>query len=163
SRKQHEALVRLIYSGAAGEAMSWLQNPRMQAPDQRFNQFCQRRVHAPHGHGSFITGSVTPPLPHIGDAMAAQDPLWALPHAVSAVAMSRRYDRTQKTFILQSLRRAYADMAYPGRAADPRAGEATVEALCARVRAAFAAAQPGRVPRELADACVLACRGVLER
>ncbi|RXF20246.1 hypothetical protein EG863_15555, partial [Enterococcus faecalis] len=68
SRKQHEALVRLIYSGAAGEAMSWLQNPRMQAPDQRFNQFCQRRVHAPHGHGSFITGSVTPPLPHIGDA-----------------------------------------------------------------------------------------------
>ena len=40
------------------EAMSWLQNPRMQAPDQRFNQFCQRRVHAPHGHGQITQAFV---------------------------------------------------------------------------------------------------------
>nr|WOD55084.1 transcriptional regulator ICP4 [Equid alphaherpesvirus 4] len=111
STKQYNALVRMVFENR--EAMSWLQNSKLGGADQNLAQFCQKFIHAPRGHGSFITGSVANPLPHIGDAMAAGNALWALPHAAASVAMSRRYDRTQKSFILQSLRRAYADMAYP--------------------------------------------------
>nr|UNP64288.1 transcriptional regulator ICP4-like protein [Phocid alphaherpesvirus 1] len=93
--------------------MAWLQNSKLTGSDQSLSQFCQKYVHAPRGHGSFITGSVANSLPHIGDAMAAANPLWGLPHATASVAMSRRYDRTQKLFILQSLRRAYQEIAYP--------------------------------------------------
>lgn len=112
SKKQYLALVRLIYESGR-DAMAWLQNSKMSGPDQILAQFCQRAIHGPRGHGSFITGSVANPLPHVGDAMATMDPLLALPHVTAAVAMSRRYDRTQKTYMLQSLRRAYWDIARP--------------------------------------------------
>ncbi|AIL02981.1 transcriptional regulator ICP4 [Equid alphaherpesvirus 3] len=111
SGKQYRALVRLIFENQ--DAMSWLQNSKLSGPEHNLAQFCQKFIHAPRGHGSFITGSVANPLPHVGDAMARGDALWALPHAAASVAMSRRYDRTQKMFILQSLRRAYSDMAFP--------------------------------------------------
>ncbi|QPI70174.1 transcriptional regulator ICP4 [Equid herpesvirus 6] len=121
SGKQYRALVRLIFESQ--DAMSWLQNSKLSGAEHSLAQFCQKFIHAPRGHGSFITGSVANPLPHVGDAMARADPLWALPHAAASVAMSRRYDRTQKLFILQSLRRAYADMAFPrpGEAGSPAA------------------------------------------
>lgn len=111
SAKQYDALVKLIFESR--DAMAWLQNSKLTGSDQSLSQFCQKYVHAPRGHGSFITGSVANSLPHIGDAMAAANPLWGLPHATASVAMSRRYDRTQKLFILQSLRRAYQEIAYP--------------------------------------------------
>ncbi|AUS94797.1 transcriptional regulator ICP4 [Equid alphaherpesvirus 8] len=142
STKQYNALVRMVFESR--EAMSWLQNSKLSGPDQNLAQFCQKFIHAPRGHGSFITGSVANPLPHIGDAMAAGNPLWALPHAAASVAMSRRYDRTQKNFILQSLRRAYADMAYPKDEAGKPDSHTTAAGVSAGYPAQAAATAPAQ-------------------
>ncbi|AAT67321.1 transcriptional activator [Equid alphaherpesvirus 1] len=144
STKQYNALVRMVFESR--EAMSWLQNSKLSGQDQNLAQFCQKFIHAPRGHGSFITGSVANPLPHIGDAMAAGNALWALPHAAASVAMSRRYDRTQKSFILQSLRRAYADMAYPRDEAGRPDSLAAVAGYPAQAAAAAASQQQPEAP-----------------
>uniref|UniRef100_A0AAU0K8A7 ICP4-like protein n=1 Tax=Anatid alphaherpesvirus 2 TaxID=3080522 RepID=A0AAU0K8A7_9ALPH len=111
--KQYDALVRFIYRGNC-DPMSWIQNGKLVGPDQTLEQFCQRRLqNCRGGSGSYITGSVARAVPHVGDAMAEGNVLWGLPHVAAAVAMSRRYDRVQKSFLLHSLRRAYAHMVHP--------------------------------------------------
>ncbi|AVT50782.1 transcriptional regulator ICP4 [Cervid alphaherpesvirus 2] len=174
SARQYAALVDLVY--ARRDAMAWLQSAKLTGADLQLARVLQRRVQGCRGHSSFITGGVTAPLPPIGDAMAAQNPLWALPHAAACVAMSRRYDCDQKLFLLQSLRRAYAPMAFPAAAA---AGEAAAEGEGGGARAALAelrlvlagraplaalppSAAPRRRLRALADRCAGACREALE-
>ncbi|ART33297.1 transcriptional regulator ICP4 [Bovine alphaherpesvirus 5] len=167
--KQYAALVDLVY--ARRDAMAWLQSAKLAGPDLQLARLLQRRVQGCRGHSSFITGSVTAPLPPVGDAMAAQNALWALPHVAACVAMSRRYDCDQKLFLLQSLRRAYAPMAYP----EAGAGGAGARAALAELRAVLAGrAAPAPLPpapgpaaarerlRELADRCAAACREALE-
>ncbi|ASW27106.1 transcriptional regulator ICP4 [Beluga whale alphaherpesvirus 1] len=123
--KQYAALVHTVYHRR--DAASWLQNPRLSGPDLALAHVVQRRVQAAHGRSSFITGSVVPSLPHVGDAMAAGNALWALPHVAACLAMSRRYDSTQKLFLICSLRRAFAGMARPeaAAAAEPSAAAAS--------------------------------------
>ncbi|ALR87832.2 transcriptional regulator ICP4 [bovine alphaherpesvirus 1] len=167
--KQYAALVDLVY--ARRDAMAWLQSAKLAGPDLQLARLLQRRVQGCRGHSSFITGSVTAPLPPVGDAMAAQNALWALPHVAACVAMSRRYDCDQKLFLLQSLRRAYAPMAYP----EAGAGGSGARAALAELRAVLAGrAAPAPLPpastaraarerlRELADRCAVACREALE-
>nr|ANS13305.1 ORF62 [Human alphaherpesvirus 3]ANS13314.1 ORF71 [Human alphaherpesvirus 3] len=109
--RQYRALINLIYCPDR-DPIAWLQNPKLTGVNSALNQFYQKLL-PPGRAGTAVTGSVASPVPHVGEAMATGEALWALPHAAAAVAMSRRYDRAQKHFILQSLRRAFASMAYP--------------------------------------------------
>lgn len=140
--QQYALITRLLYTPDA-EAMGWLQNPRVVPGDVALDQACFRISGAARNSSSFITGSVARAVPHLGYAMAAGRFGWGLAHAAAAVAMSRRYDRAQKGFLLTSLRRAYAPLlarenaALTGAAGSPGAG-ADDEGV-----AAVAAAAPG--------------------
>nr|QBH78233.1 RS1_2 [Human alphaherpesvirus 2] len=90
--------------------MGWLQNPRVAPGDVALDQACFRISGAARNSSSFISGSVARAVPHLGYAMAAGRFGWGLAHVAAAVAMSRRYDRAQKGFLLTSLRRAYAPL-----------------------------------------------------
>lgn len=122
SSKQYDALVKALYSNSF-DAMGWIQCNKITGEDLLLEQVCQKQcnLRGGTGSGSFITGSVARPLPHIGDAMAAGNALWGLPHVAAAVAMSRRYDKVQKQFLQMSLRRAYAYMLFPAKAVDASA------------------------------------------
>nr|AAA03549.1 immediate-early protein [Cercopithecine alphaherpesvirus 9] len=139
--KQYHALINLIYCPDR-DPIAWLQNPKLTGDNLALSHFCQKLL-PPGRAGTAVTGSVACPVPHVGEAMARGEALWALPHAAAAVAMSRRYDRAQKHFILQSLRRAYATMAYPHLAQQvagqsARAAVAAPEPQCSENRSMFA-------------------------
>nr|WJJ53134.1 transcriptional regulator ICP4 [Human alphaherpesvirus 1]WJJ53148.1 transcriptional regulator ICP4 [Human alphaherpesvirus 1] len=162
--QQYALITRLLYTPDA-EAMGWLQNPRVVPGDVALDQACFRISGAARNSSSFITGSVARAVPHLGYAMAAGRFGWGLAHAAAAVAMSRRYDRAQKGFLLTSLRRAYAPLlarenaALTGAAGSPGAG-ADDEGVAA---AAVAAAAPGEraVPAGYGAAGILAALGRL--
>nr|QBH84918.1 RS1_1 [Human alphaherpesvirus 2] len=107
--QQYALITRLLYTPDA-EAMGWLQNPRVAPGDVALDQACFRISGAARNSSSFISGSVARAVPHLGYAMAAGRFGWGLAHVAAAVAMSRRYDRAQKGFLLTSLRRAYAPL-----------------------------------------------------
>lgn len=163
--QQYALITRLLYTPDA-EAMGWLQNPRVVPGDVALDQACFRISGAARNSSSFITGSVARAVPHLGYAMAAGRFGWGLAHAAAAVAMSRRYDRAQKGFLLTSLRRAYAPLlarenaALTGAAGSPGAG-ADDEGVAAAVVAAAAAPGERAVPAGYGAAGILAALGRL--
>ncbi|QPO25269.1 transcriptional regulator ICP4 [Bovine alphaherpesvirus 2] len=190
--RQYELVTRMLFSPGV-EAMGWLQNPRVAPADAALDQACCQSAGAgARSSSSFITGTVTRAVPHLGYAMAAGRFGWGLAHAAAAVAMSRRYDRAQKSFLAASLRRAYAPLLArehasrarrrPGAAApdppgaarppspDLPAGGAAAVVAAQRRLAALMAPDAGAGPAADADApaapeeaeCAAACRAVLE-
>ncbi|ARS01846.1 transcriptional regulator ICP4 [Macacine alphaherpesvirus 3] len=107
--RQYALITRLLFAPDR-EAMGWLQNPRVTAGDVELDRACFEASGARRNSSSFITGTVARAVPHLGYAMAAGRFGWGLAHAAAAVAMSRRYDRAQKGFLVASLRRAYAPL-----------------------------------------------------
>ncbi|AHM96035.1 transcriptional regulator ICP4 [Papiine alphaherpesvirus 2] len=189
--RQYALITRMLFAPDR-EAMGWLQNPRVTAGDVELDRACFEASGARRNSSSFITGTVARAVPHLGYAMAAGRFGWGLAHAAAAVAMSRRYDRAQKGFLVASLRRAYAPLlarenaAAAGAAPPPDAaaapalaglGAAGVIAAQRRLAAALAG-DDGAAPaaeeeegrgedaaEDAADAaaeCLAACRAVLE-
>ncbi|BBM13232.1 ICP4 [pteropodid alphaherpesvirus 2] len=183
--RQYALLTRLLYSPNL-EAMGWLQNPRVAPGDVELDHACFQSTGAQRNSSSFITGTVARAVPHLGYAMLAGRFGWGLAHVAAAVAMSRRYDRAQKGFLITSLRRAYAPLLarenalLRGGAAppeEPAAGERTLPPgygtagiTAAQQRVASAPPTPGDRGEELGAAaaaglvadCLAACRGILE-
>ncbi|BAP00738.1 ICP4 [Pteropodid alphaherpesvirus 1] len=183
--RQYALLTRLLYSPNL-EAMGWLQNPRVAPGDVELDHACFQSTGAQRNSSSFITGTVARAVPHLGYAMLAGRFGWGLAHVAAAVAMSRRYDRAQKGFLITSLRRAYAPLLarenalLRGDAApadEPAAGERTLPPgygtagiMAAQQRLASAPPTPGdRVEEPDAAAaaglvadCLDACRAILE-
>ncbi|QOD40187.1 transcriptional regulator ICP4 [Macropodid alphaherpesvirus 2] len=107
--RQYALLLRLIFTHNL-EVMSILQNPKMSPEDHHLDHICFAAAGMLKQRGSIITGAVAKSVPHLGYAMAAGRFGWGLCHIAATVAMSRRYDRPQKGFLLTSLRRAYASL-----------------------------------------------------
>ncbi|AFV26949.1 transcriptional regulator ICP4 [Chimpanzee herpesvirus strain 105640] len=168
--QQYALITRLLYTPDA-EAMGWLQNPRVAPGDVALDQACFRISGAARNSSSFISGSVARAVPHLGYAMAAGRFGWGLAHVAAAVAMSRRYDRAQKGFLLTSLRRAYAPLLARENAAltgartpDGRGGEddgADADGAAGRPRASSPPADERAVPAGYGAAGVLAALGRL--
>ncbi|QOD40119.1 transcriptional regulator ICP4 [Macropodid alphaherpesvirus 4] len=107
--RQYSLLTRLIFTHNL-EVMSILQSPKVSPEDHNLDNICFAAAGLLKQRGSIITGAVAKSVPHLGYAMAAGRFGWGLCHIAATVAMSRRYDRPQKGFLLTSLRRAYASL-----------------------------------------------------
>ncbi|ARS02804.1 transcriptional regulator ICP4 [Macacine alphaherpesvirus 1] len=155
--RQYALITRLLFAPDR-EAMGWLQNPRVTAGDVELDRACFEASGARRNSSSFITGTVARAVPHLGYAMAAGRFGWGLAHAAAAVAMSRRYDRAQKGFLIASLRRAYAPLlarenaAAAGAAAAAAAPEPDAAAAVPAVPAGYGAAGVIAAQRRLAAA-----------
>ncbi|AIA09553.1 transcriptional regulator ICP4 [Macacine alphaherpesvirus 1] len=155
--RQYALITRLLFAPDR-EAMGWLQNPRVTAGDVELDRACFEASGARRNSSSFITGTVARAVPHLGYAMAAGRFGWGLAHAAAAVAMSRRYDRAQKGFLIASLRRAYAPLlarenaAAAGAAAAPEPDLAAAAAAAPAVPAGYGAAGVIAAQRRLAAA-----------